>query len=61
VPEEKVEKILEAIRLAPSSIGLQPYSVIVITDVYLKKKNFAKLIPTANYRIFTPFGICGVG
>ena len=38
VPEDKVEKILEAIRLAPSSIGLQPYSVIVIADPGLKQQ-----------------------
>lgn len=44
VPEDKVEKILEAIRLAPSSIGLQPYSVIVITDQELKKR----ILPIAN-------------
>jgi nitroreductase / dihydropteridine reductase len=44
VPEEKVEKILEAIRLAPSSIGLQPYSVIVITDPELKQQ----ILPVAN-------------
>lgn len=44
VPQEKVEKILEAIRLAPSSIGLQPYSVIVITDPELKKQ----ILPIAN-------------
>ena len=44
VPEEKVEKILEAIRLAPSSIGLQPYSVIVITDPELKQQ----ILPIAN-------------
>jgi len=44
VPEDKVEKILEAIRLAPSSIGLQPYSVMVITDPELKKK----ILPIAN-------------
>ena len=44
VPEEKVEKILEAIRLAPSSIGLQPYSVIVITDTNLRKQ----ILPIAN-------------
>ena len=44
VPEEKVEKILEAIRLAPSSIGLQPYSVIVITDANLRKQ----ILPIAN-------------
>ena len=44
VPEDKVEKILEAIRLAPSSIGLQPYSVIVLTDSELKKQ----ILPIAN-------------
>lgn len=44
VPEEKIEKIMEAIRLAPSSIGLQPYSVIVITDPELKKQ----ILPIAN-------------
>ncbi len=44
IPEDKIEKILEAIRLAPSSIGLQPYSVIVITDPELKKQ----ILPIAN-------------
>lgn len=38
VPEEKVEKILEAIRMAPTSMGLQPFQVIVITDHELKKE-----------------------
>jgi len=32
VPEEKLNKILEAIRLAPSSYGLTPYKVLVVTD-----------------------------
>lgn len=44
VPEEKVEKILEAIRLAPSSMGLQPYTVLVITDPEVKKQ----ILPIAN-------------
>ncbi|MEO8413143.1 MAG: nitroreductase family protein [Ginsengibacter sp.] len=44
VPEEKVAKILEAIRLAPSSIGLQPYSVMVITNSDLK----TNILPIAN-------------
>jgi nitroreductase/dihydropteridine reductase len=35
VPQEKLDYILEAARLAPSSSGLQPYKVIVISD---KKK-----------------------
>lgn len=38
VPEDKVNTILEAIQLAPSSMGLQPYTVLVITDKDLKKK-----------------------
>lgn len=32
VPEDKVEKILEAARLAPTSSGLQPYEIIVVTS-----------------------------
>lgn len=38
VPQEKIEKILEAIRLAPSSMGLQPYSVLVIEDEELRRQ-----------------------
>lgn len=32
VPEDKVERILEAVRLTASSSGLQPYEVIVVTN-----------------------------
>ncbi len=32
VPEEKIKSILEAIRLAPTSSGLQPFEVLVITN-----------------------------
>lgn len=38
VPAEKLENILEAIQLAPTSIGLQPFTVIVIEDAELKAK-----------------------
>lgn len=38
VPEEKINTILEAARLAPTSSGLQPFSVIVITDPKLKEQ-----------------------
>lgn len=38
VPAEKIDRILEAIRLAPSSMGLQPYTILVIEDEELKKK-----------------------
>nr|WP_226898481.1 nitroreductase family protein [Mangrovicoccus algicola] len=32
VPEEKVEKILEAIRFAPTSSGVQPFEVFVVAN-----------------------------
>ena len=32
VPEDKLNYILEAARLAPSSAGLQPYQILVITN-----------------------------
>lgn len=38
VPAEKVDAILEAIRLSPSSMGLQPYTILVIEDEELKKQ-----------------------
>lgn len=38
VPQEKVERILEAARLAPTSSGLQPFEIIVITNRELKEK-----------------------
>ena len=36
VPKEKIERILEAIRLTASSSGLQPYEVIVVTNSDLR-------------------------
>ncbi|HEY3431915.1 MAG TPA: NAD(P)H-dependent oxidoreductase [Rhodocyclaceae bacterium] len=36
VPQEKVERILEAIRLTASSSGLQPYVVLVVTNPALR-------------------------
>lgn len=38
VPAEKVERILDAIRLAPTSIGLQPFTVFVIEDEATRTK-----------------------
>jgi len=38
VPTEKVERILEAARLAPTSSGLQPYEIIVVTNNALREK-----------------------
>lgn len=38
VPEAKVEAILQAIQLAPTSSGLQPFEVIVVTNPEVKAK-----------------------
>lgn len=38
VSQEKIDNILEAIRLAPTSSGLQPFEVFVITDKEIKAK-----------------------
>ena len=38
VPQEKVDKIIEAARLAPTSSGLQPFEIMVITNPEVKKK-----------------------
>jgi len=43
VPQEKVERILEAIRLTASSSGLQPYEVIVVSNPELR----AQILPQA--------------
>jgi len=36
VPQDKVDRILEAVRLTASSSGLQPYEVIVVTSPELR-------------------------
>lgn len=36
VPQEKIDNIIEAISLAPTSSGLQPFEVIVITNQEIK-------------------------
>ncbi len=38
IPKEKLEIILKAISLAPSSFGLQPYSIIVVQDPDILEK-----------------------
>lgn len=43
IPQEKLNAILEAARLAPTSNGIQPFSILVITD----KKLLEKIQPVA--------------
>ncbi|MEI6948894.1 NAD(P)H-dependent oxidoreductase [Paraflavisolibacter sp. H34] len=38
VAPEKIQNILDAARLAPSSMGLQPYTILVIENEELRKK-----------------------
>lgn len=38
VPEDKLDRILEAVRLAPTSSGLQPFEVIVVTAKDVREK-----------------------
>lgn len=58
VPQEKVERIVEAARLAPSSSGLQPYEVLVISDPALKAKiqpvakNQAQIVDCSHLLVF---------
>jgi len=40
VPQDKVDRILEAIRLAPTSFGLQGFKVIVIENEELREQIF---------------------
>ncbi len=58
VPQEQVDQILEAARLAPSSSGLQPYQIIVITDPELKKQlqahsfNQSQIVDSSHLLVF---------
>ena len=45
VPQEKIDNILEAIRLSASAYGLQPYQVIVVSDHITKGKIHEEACP----------------
>ena len=38
VPQDKIDRIIEAARLAPTSSGLQPFEIIVVTNKTLKEQ-----------------------
>jgi nitroreductase len=38
VPQDKVERILEAARLAPTSSGLQPFEIILVTNKEVRER-----------------------
>lgn len=58
VPQDKVDQILEATRLAPTSSGLQPYEVIEVTNPELKKEllphafNQAQIVDSSHLLVF---------
>ena len=38
LPEDKVNRLLEMIRYAPSSFNIQPWKIMIVTDAKLKEK-----------------------
>jgi nitroreductase/dihydropteridine reductase len=38
VPAEKLERIIEAVRLAPTSSGLQPFELLIVTNADIREK-----------------------
>ena len=38
IPQEKIDNIIEAISLAPTSSGLQPFEVVMVTNQEVKDK-----------------------
>lgn len=47
VPQEQIDEILEAIQLAPTAYGLEPYKVIVTDNKELIQKIFEESCPQA--------------
>jgi nitroreductase len=63
IPEEKMNNILDAVQLAPSSYGLTPYNVIVVQDPAMKEKlapqcyNQPQIKESSALLIFAPWKI----
>jgi len=61
VEQGKVDQIIEAAHLAPTSSGLQPFKVIVVTNQELKEKiapiafNQSQIIDSSHLLIFAAF------
>ena len=60
VPKKKLEKILEAARLAPSASNIQPWHFIVVTDSE-KRKKLADSGRYAKFLTESPVVIVGCG
>lgn len=59
VPQEKLEKILDAGRWAPSASNLQPWKFIVLSDFEVKER-VAKLLAWGRFLAEAPMGIAVV-
>lgn len=60
VPREKLEKILEAARLAPSAENIQPWYFVVVTDPE-RRRRIAKSGRFAKFLVESPVVIVGCG
>jgi len=60
VPVEKLKKVLEAARLAPSTGNIQPWHFIVVTDSY-KRRKIAKGCRYGHFLAESPLVIVGCG
>jgi len=58
VPDETIHTILDTARLSASSMGLQPYTILVITNEEVKKKlhpvsfNQAQVLESSHLLVF---------
>ncbi len=61
VPQEKIDRILHAVRLTASSYGLQPYKVIVVEDKALREAikgaayNQAQVVDASHLLVFAAY------
>jgi nitroreductase len=61
IPAEKLDAILEAIRLTPSSFGFTPYSVVVVQDKEIQAKllphcyNQSQILDASALLVFAPW------
>lgn len=60
IPQEKIEKILEAARLAPSAANIQPWHFIIVTNPETRRK-IAKTGRFAGFLAEAPVVIVGCG
>ena len=44
VPQDKVDAIVEAIRMAPTSSGTQPFELFVVTNADIRSKSLRLLV-----------------